>query len=62
MKELKTLEKENKTDLQIDVNGIEEFANKVEHALELLKEASAILNDASNNTKFEIVVKTLDQK
>ncbi|MFU0790705.1 MAG: hypothetical protein ACFWT6_12200 [Virgibacillus proomii] len=62
MNELKTFEKENKTDLQINVNGVEEFTNKVEHALKLLKEASAILNDASNNTQFEIVVKTLDQK
>lgn len=53
---------ENKTDLQISVNGVEEFTNKVEHALELIKEASAILNDASNNTKFEIIVKTSDQK
>ncbi|WP_185830636.1 hypothetical protein [Siminovitchia terrae] len=53
---------ENKTGLQLSVDGVDEFTSKVEHALELLKEASAILNDASNNTKFEIVVKTLDQK
>ncbi|MGE6379992.1 hypothetical protein [Peribacillus muralis] len=48
---------ENKTGLQISVEGVEEFTNKVEYALELLKEASAILNDASNNTHFEVVVK-----
>ncbi|MGG4155879.1 hypothetical protein [Peribacillus muralis] len=44
------------------VEGVDEFTNKVEHALELLKQVSAILNDASNNTKFEVVVKTLNQK
>ncbi|MFD9627709.1 hypothetical protein [Peribacillus muralis] len=52
----------NKTGLQISVEGVDEFTNKVEHALELLKEASAILNDASNNTKFDVVVKNLNQK
>ncbi|WP_404335790.1 hypothetical protein [Planococcus rifietoensis] len=49
-------------DLKVNVEGGEELAHKVKRAMDLIKEANAILNDVAQNSSLEVSVIPSKQK
>ncbi|MGE6370606.1 hypothetical protein ACQKDB_15880 [Planococcus kocurii] len=49
-------------DLKVNVEGVEELSDKVDAAMKLLKEASAILNDVAQNSILDISVIPSERK